>query len=192
MRKRAEQVEETRQRIIDAAVRLHTTVGPANTTISSLAEQAGVTRLTVYRHFPDEETLFHACSQQWEGQHPAPDPATWRDIPDVEARTHQALRELYGWYRDNGEELLPLYRDIAAMPASIRQAMREESQRFADALVTGSGARGHARRRLQAAAGHVTSFWTWHSLTVEQDLDHTEAADLATRLVVEAMRAKGH
>ena len=54
MRKRAEQVDQTHQRIVEAAVHLHGTVGPAATTIAGIAEQAGVTRLTVYRHFPDE------------------------------------------------------------------------------------------------------------------------------------------
>src|SRR5262245_53973304 len=62
MQRRAEQVDQTRQRIIDATVQLHGTIGPAATTIAGIAEAAGVTRLTVYRHFPDEATLFEACS----------------------------------------------------------------------------------------------------------------------------------
>lgn len=186
MRKRAEHVEATRQRIVDATVHLHSTVGPANTTISAIAEQAGVTRLTVYRHFPDEEALYAACMPQWGRQHPAPDPATWRAIPGVGARARQALRELYGWYRDHGHALLPIYRDLDAMPAAARQATRDGFQQFADALVAGSGVRGHARRRLRAAAGHVVDFWTWHSLCVEQNLDDTEAADLAALLVTTA------
>ena len=151
MRKRAEQVGQTRQRIIDAAVRLHTTVGPARTTISAVAEQAGVTRLTVYRHFPDEATLFTACSEQWGRQHPSPDPGDWSRIPDLEARAHHALGELYAWYQDHGEDLLPLYRDIDAMPALTREAMRDQERQLADALVVGCGLRRRARGRLRAA-----------------------------------------
>ena len=183
MRKRAEQVEETRQRIVDATVRLHTTVGPANTTISGVAEQADVTRLTVYRHFPDLESLFAACGRRWTELHPPPDPAAWRKIAGLEARSRHALGELYGWYQACGEELLPIVRDHEAMPESTRQELFETFQAFAEALVAGSGVRGHARRRLNATAGLVVSFWTWHSLTTEQGLGTPAAAELATTLL---------
>ena len=188
MRKRAEQVAATRQRIVDAAVRLHTTVGPARTTISGIAEEAGVTRLTVYRHFPDAEALFSACSEQWERDHPAPDPATWRAIPDLETRAHHALRELYAWYNEHGEALLPIYRDLHALPADEREAERAHMQQLVDALVTGTGVRGRARRHLRAAAGHAVSLWTWHSLCGEQALDHAEGADLAASLLIRAAK----
>lgn len=183
MRKRAEQVEQTRQRIVEAAVRMHTTVGPANTTISALAEEAGVTRLTVYRHFPDEDNLFSACTQHWARQHPAPDPAAWRAIPDLEERARRALGELYGWYRENADDLLVLYRDIDVWPAAARDAAQAMVQALADALVAGAGLRGRARRRLRAAAAHVVGYWTWRSLCVEQGLGDAEAAELGTRLL---------
>ena len=183
MRKRAEQVEETRQRIVDATVRLHTTVGPANTTITGVAEEARVTRLTVYRHFPDAESLFAACGRRWTELHPPPDPTSWRKITGVEARTRHALGELYSWYRACGDELLPIVRDHEAMPASTQQELAETFQAFADALVAGSGVRGRARRRLNATAGLMVSFWTWHTLTTEQGLDTQGAADLAAALL---------
>lgn len=187
MRKRAEQVDQTRQRIVDAAVELHTTVGPANTTISAIAEQAGVTRLTVYRHFPDLESLFAACSHRWASLHPGPVPDTWRQIPDLEERARHGLRELYGWYRDNGDELLPIYRDMLTMPPMALESPDDELEVMADALVSGSGLRGHARRRARAAARLAVSFWTWRALAVEQGLDDAEAARLAASLVVAAV-----
>ena len=183
MRKRAEQVDQTRQRIVDATVRLHTTVGPANTTITGVAEEAGVTRLTVYRHFPDVESLFAACGRRWIELHPPPDPAAWRKIDGVGARSRHALGELYGWYHACGDELLPIVRDREAMPASTQREMAEVFQAFGDALVAGSGVRGRARRRLTATAGLVVGFWTWHTLTVEQGLDLDEAVDLAVNLL---------
>jgi len=191
MSKRAEQVEETRQRIVDATVSLHTTVGPANTTITGVAEQAGVTRLTVYRHFPDVESLFVACGRRWTELRPPPDPAVWREITGVEARGRHALAELYDWYRACGDELLPIVRDREAMPASTQQELAETFQAFADALVAGSGVRGRARRRLNATAGLVVSFWTWHSLTIERGLDIDEAVDLAVNLLLCATQTRG-
>jgi AcrR family transcriptional regulator len=183
MRKRADQVEATRQRIIEAAVRLHTTVGPANTTITALAEEAGVTRLTVYRHFPDETPLFTACLEHWYDEHPAPDLAAWHAIGDVEKRFHHGLRDLYAWYGDTGQDLLPIYRDAEALPPAARATMQSQSDDFVDALTAGAGARGNARQRLRAAAGHAVSYWTWHSLVVEQSLESEDAAYLAASLL---------
>ena len=191
MGRRAEHVEATRQRIVDAAVHLHSTVGPARTTISALAEAAGVTRLTVYRHFPDDGELFAACGQRWEEIHaPGPDPVTWREIRDLEARARHALGELYAWYHDVGDALRPILRDVVsgALPEFVREETDEEFARYADALVTASGVRGAARRRLRAAAGHAVSFWTWQSLTAEQGLSQPEAAELMTSLLLQSAR----
>ena len=94
-RRRAEQEEETRLRITEAAVDLHGSVGPARTTVSAIAERAGVQRATVYRHFPDEEALFAACSSHWAALNPPPDPAAWAEIADPDERLRRALSELY-------------------------------------------------------------------------------------------------
>ena len=53
---------------------LHQALGPAKTTISAIAERAGVQRLTVYRHFPDERALLSACSSHYVVANPPPDP----------------------------------------------------------------------------------------------------------------------
>ena len=96
-RARAAQEQETRQRIIEAAIGLHGTVGPARTTISAIAEGAGVRRATVYRHFPDERALFMGCSGTWAERNPLPDPAGWSGIPDPADRLEAALDAIYGW-----------------------------------------------------------------------------------------------
>lgn len=191
MGKRAEQVEATRQRIVDATVDLHSTVGPANTTISAIAEQADVTRLTVYRHFPDLESLFAACGQRWAERHPAPDPSSWSDIRDLAARARQALGELYAWYRESGDELWPILRDLDALPPAVQQETHEQFEAYAEALVIGSGVRGHARGRLRATAALVVSFSTWRSLVIEEGLDDDAAVELAVRLLTCATRTPG-
>jgi AcrR family transcriptional regulator len=184
MRRRAELVDETRQRIVEATARLHTTVGPANTTIAAIAAEADVTRLTVYRHFPDLETLFVACRAHWRATHPGPDPATWAEEPDLGARSRRAFRELYDWYARNGADLFPIYRDLPAAPAVQREATAAQNARLADAIVGPVGRDANERRR--AVAGHFVRFWAWHSLTQEQGLPTTEAAELAAELVVAA------
>src|SRR3954463_12303984 len=97
-RARAAQEEVTRMRIIEAAIALHGTIGPARTTISAIAERAGVRRATVYRHFPDERALFVGCSGTFQKPNPPPDPATGASIPDPAARLAAALDAIYGWY----------------------------------------------------------------------------------------------
>lgn len=179
MGKRADQMAETRLRITEAAVRLHTTIGPSNTTISAVAQEAGVTRVTVYNHFPDEEQLFLACSAHWGELHPPPDPSAWSEVPEWEARVRHAVGDLYGWYDENQSDLFPILRDVEAMPVAFRDAMAAQFTEMSEALAKGSGARGRRRRRLAAVAGHVTSFWTWHSLVAEHGLDTAEAIDVA-------------
>src|SRR3954453_1742079 len=103
MKRRAELEEETRRRITESAVSLHEKVGPAQTSITAIADLAGVRRSTVYRHFPDEDTLFAACSSHWRALNPPPDLATWASSADPGERTEAALGELYAFYEGRAE-----------------------------------------------------------------------------------------
>jgi AcrR family transcriptional regulator len=190
MRRRAELVDETRQRIVEAAMRLHTTVGPANTFISTVADEAGVTRLTVYRHFPDIEELFAACRGHWFNLHRPPDAAAWRGIPDLEARARRALGELYGWYRANADDLYPINRDAMTMPAGAQAARRAESAALAGALVEGHADSGPDGRELRAVAGHLVTYWTWRSIVVDQGITNDEAVDLAVRILTDTAKGR--
>src|SRR5688572_2000552 len=100
LKQRAERLEDTRRRIVEATVDLHRSVGPASTRISEIARRAGVQRVTVYNHFPDDSSLLTACSAHWRALHPAPDPGRWRAEEDVAARLRLGIRELYAWYRE--------------------------------------------------------------------------------------------
>lgn len=185
MRRRAEQVDETRLRITEAAVRLHTSVGPSQTSIAAVAEEAGVTRLTVYRHFADAEALFQACMAHWTAQNPRPDAAAWLEIADLGPRARRALAELYGWYRAHADALYPLYRDTDAMPASARRQREAGLQVAADALIAGhAGGDDGSGRAVRALARHLVDFWTWHSLASRGGLEDQEVVELAVRLLV--------
>ena len=113
--KRADDEQRTRARIVDAAEPLHGTVGPANASISAIAETAGVTRATVYRHFPDDESLFLACSGQWLSRQRLPDPSSWKhDDPWVRLRS--GLLDIYRYYRSGEPMLTMVYRDVHVVP----------------------------------------------------------------------------
>jgi AcrR family transcriptional regulator len=184
MRRRAESVERTRQRIVEAAVTLHGTVGPAATTVSALAEAAGVTRLTVYRHFPDDESLFAACGAHWASAQVLPDPGAWGRVRDPAERLRLGLSDLYRFYRDGEPMLANVGRDRAALPEGLRESAAAGEARQRDVLLRPFGARGARRRRLRAVIGHAASFWTWRSLCHEQGLSDDEAVELMVGLVL--------
>lgn len=181
LKRRAESVAETRQRIVEATVGLHTSIGPARTTISAIADRAGVERHTVYAHFPDERTLFRACSSHWRSQHPTPDFAALAEIEDPVQRLRRALTEMYAWY-ENIEPHLALFIRDAPLTASGAETLAEtvgRIGRFADAL-----ARGRPRRKpVRAAIGHALEFETWRSLSRRQGLSRKQAVDAMLRFV---------
>ncbi|MGH2870385.1 MAG: TetR/AcrR family transcriptional regulator [Solirubrobacteraceae bacterium] len=187
-RRRAESEAQTRLRITESTVELHGTVGPARTSISAVAERAGVRRSTVYRHFPDESSLFRACTAHWMGLNPPPDLNAWAAIADPDERLKTALAELYGYYRGNQQMMENLYRDEDTM-AIVKELFSDFRGYLAaarDTLITGRRTRGRARNRTAAATGHALAFHTWLSLTREQGLDDLHAADLMRRLVTAA------
>jgi AcrR family transcriptional regulator len=181
LKERARRQSETRRRIVEAAVDLHTTVGPAHTSISAIAERAGVQRHTVYAHFPDERTLFHACSAHWRKQHPIPDFESLAQIEDPGERLRRSLAEMYAWY-DSVESHLALFVRDAPLTASGTETLAEtlgRIGRFADAL-----ARGWPRRRtVRAAIGHALEFESWRSLVRREGLSRKQAVEAMLRFV---------
>ena len=176
MKRRAELEEQTRLRITESAVALHGSLGPARTSMSAVAEHAGVTRSTLYRHFPDEEALFDACSSHWAALHPPPDLLRWAAVEDRCERLRGALGELYAFYGRTEPMMAKLLRDAELVPSVARRmdGYRAFLAQAAEALA--------GDRRERAAIGHALAFSTWRSLTREQGLDDAEAIGLMQRL----------
>lgn len=183
-KRRAELEAETRRRITETAVELHGTVGPARTSISAIAERAGVRRSTVYRHFPDETALFDACSSHWEAANPVPDMGAWASIENPDERLRTALDELYAYYRRTERMMENLHRDEVSMPLVAERFASYHGYIAAarDLLMEGRSHRGRRRDEARAAIGHALAFPTWQSLTRDQGLDDRRAADLMCRL----------
>jgi AcrR family transcriptional regulator len=184
MKRRAELEAETRTRITESAVALHQHLGPARTTVSAVAEHAGVRRSTVYRHFPDDESLFAACSSHWRAANPPPDPGPWAAMEDPGARIETALGELYAFYGRTEPMYVSLLRDAPLVPIVERRLGDFYGYLGAiqDILMAGRGLRGRAAKRARAAIGHALAFPTWRSLTREQGLTDREAVALMRAL----------
>ena len=181
---RAERQDETRQRITEATAALHQEIGPAQTTISAIAERAGVERLTVYRHFPDEGELLQACQQHFRAQHPLPDPALWAESTDPAERLRVALVALYAYYRENEAMTANILHDAPLMPglAAILTGRNTYFAALHAALVEGWGVSEEARDVLSAAIGHALDFETWRSLARRQHLSDEQAVAMMMRL----------
>jgi len=187
-RLRAEHELQTRQAITEAVVKLHGTVGPARTTVSAIAEEAGVQRATVYRHFPDEATLFEACSGHYMSMHPPPDPSRWAKIADPDERLREALADVYRWWDETEEMMSRVIRDAPLVESLSAQTQARLAffDQIASILMRGRGLRGKRKARVEAAIGHALAFSTWQSLVREHGLTNAEAVDLMAGMVERA------
>jgi len=184
LKQRAQSQAETRQRIVEATVALHTSLGPARTTISAIAERAGVQRLTVYRHFPDERSLFRACTSHSWAENPLPDPSAWAGVDDPEERLRVGLGEIYAFFRANEELTANVRRDLPDLPV-MREVAAPHAQRWEDiraALERGWKAPGRRRMLLRAVIGHAVEFETWRSLARREGLEDVEVVELMVGL----------
>lgn len=178
---RAEQASQTRQRIVEAALDLHGRVGPAQTTVSMIATQAGVQRHTFYAHFPDDRTLFLACSGLQLERDPLPDPESWRALGDPLPRLTTGLGEIYGWFSRNAELLASVLRD-AEHHAITRETV---NLRIAPHLVRFHEILGEPLSPQQRPLLHLAlSFYTWRSLVLESGMSPDTAVDAMARMIV--------
>lgn len=184
LRQRAERQAETRQRIVEAVVSLHREVGPALTTISGIAERAGVERLTVYRHFADEGALYQACAAHFASEVTPPDPADWSGFEEPERRLRAALLAFYDYYRRAEDMLANIYRDAPQLSAlaTVFAPWVAFVDGVRDELVERWGVPRRSRGRLTAAVGHALRFQTWQSLSRAEGLADRQAAELMIAL----------
>ncbi len=186
LKRRAERQAETRQRIAAATAELHAEVGPAATTISAIAERAGVERLTVYRHFPDESDLLRACQQHFLAAHPYPDLSAWASIAEPAERLRRALCELYIHYRETEAMTANILRDAPSMPALAALLTDIPAYYLAACALLAAPFAASIERRplLLAAIGHALDFETWRSLARRQGLADEQAVELMAQFVV--------
>jgi AcrR family transcriptional regulator len=182
LKRRAERQQETRRRIIEAAIELH---AAGDDSIASLARRAGVGRVTVYRHFPDEPSLVLACTTSYFEAHPFPDPTSLADVREPGTRLRLGLERLYQYYADNEPILLAGERDVAAHPVLVEGLAPQLAALEAMRKVLSAGwpeTKGGSPV-IASAIGHALAFATWRSLARDQGLTRPQAVDLMVALV---------
>lgn len=179
---RAEKQDETRERIVEATVKLHEKLGPAKTSIKAIAEAAGVQRLTVYRHFPDDVSLFQACTSHYLGIHPPPNMAEWAELENASERSYTALLAFYRYYSQTHKMWGVAYRDVDDV-----EALQEPMGQFEayidmvnDDLVKAWNQSHNVKKQLQITLRHALRFSTWQSMK-KIKLKNEKIAELVQR-----------
>lgn len=178
--KRRDLVEETRQRIVDAALALHTSRGPASTSVRDIAARADVSLVTVYRHFPAADEIYRACRARFFEKYPPPrfevKPKDAR-----EERVRALLRQLYGYYDAVGDLMWPVLRDSELVP-EVGAGFREMEKSFTEIAEQAVLAGGRPTPDLQRVVDLVVLFMslaTWRTLVRVRGRTSLETAELA-------------
>ncbi len=185
---RARNMRRTRERIVEAAMGLHTSVGPARTSVSAIAERAGVQRHTVYAHFPDEASIFRACTGHWLTLNPLPDHGRWEGIAPFEARIAAAIDEVSAYWERTAADLTPVFADVGKV-AAMDEAVAfwaGLTEAWIASAVGDHRLGGRRRARLEAALRHAFAMDTWRSLTAPGGMTRPEAVRLMTGFVRQA------
>lgn len=190
LKERAERAAATRRRIVEAADALHRTIGFVDASISAVAREAGVQRLTVYRHFPTERELVGACAAHFFASNPVPDLEPLAAIGDPEERLGAALLALYRWYGSVEGNMANFLRDAPSKPFlyELGRPLFEYFEALRALLLRGWGVRGRRRTMVAAALGHAIGFSTWQSLVRGEGLRDEDAVGLVLATVVAAAR----
>jgi AcrR family transcriptional regulator len=128
--RRAETAEETRRRIVDATHALHVEQGIHATTMTHIANRAGVSVGTVYHHFPTYQDAVLACAAHTAEMVPLPTLEILDGATTLEERVRQLARGVFGFY-----ERLPAYERVRSerwgMPPIAAYVEQEDSNRLA-------------------------------------------------------------
>jgi AcrR family transcriptional regulator len=179
LKQRAQRQADTRRRILEATVALHTERGLMATQMTDIAQRAGVDRVTVYRHFPDPASLFKACAAHYYSAHPPPDPTAWATIADPEARLRHGLGEVYAYWAANAAMAANVLRDVPVLGHLGVGRRLLGLQRDATEVLASGWSADRQQPALAATIRVAVDFYTWQRLVGEQGLSQQAAVELA-------------
>ena len=182
LKKRAESQAETRRRIVEAAIQLHSTKGPARTTFSDVAQLAGVQRATLYSHFANERELGMACSGLYHERNPAPDPEPWLELSGEE-RLRRGLRDLYAFFERNEAMIGCVMADFETHELTREMFVLRVGDWLERTRSVLAGALPRHPKGALAALDLALAFGTWQQLT-RSGLSSPGAADVMVRALL--------
>jgi AcrR family transcriptional regulator len=132
--KRAASAEETRLRIVEAAMTLHAEQGIVATSIKDIAAMADVGIGTVYHHFPTYEDIVRACGARMHVLTRPPTPQSFAHLDSLDQRVERFVQELFAYYerypsfergRCDRDKLPVLAEAVARHEKAIEEVVRE-------------------------------------------------------------------
>ena len=183
---RAQAAEQTRERILDAAVALFWDRDLDEITLDDLAAHAEVTLQTVLRKFGSKEAVFSAALEERSGtvmdtrQPPAPDP---KSAIAALVASYEQIGE-WNWRVLRHESTQPMLRKVLATARVQHRAWIETS--FAGVLP----ARGRARERMTDLLFTALDFYVWKLHRRDLGRSREETEDLMLGLVEAIIRTR--
>jgi len=191
MRDRAAAVEETRHRIVTAAIRVFAEQTAAASNMEDVAVAAGVSPATVYRHFGDFDGLAAACAQTAFdiAEVPTPDVAVrqFADVPTLVGKVNRFVEISCHCY-ERAADWLAAERRERHLPAFARTVGREEAA--LDAIVRGLLEPVGADHLTVAAVKTLVDFPFWHALRTA-GVSTADIQPLMLRLVTDQLNHAG-
>lgn len=180
MGKRAEAVEHTRRRILEATMAVHDEQGIVDGRWPDIAERAGVSLATLYRHYPTLEELVSACGALTMDlvRPPAPDEAeaVFAGARSREERLRRLVEATFGFYERAGRMVDNVRRDRDRLPVLARY--HAELEAGLDALAVEAFRPLGGRPADVRLARALLDVRVWESLR-ERGLDQEEAVAVA-------------
>lgn len=191
MRGRAAAVEETRQRIVTAAIDVFAENTAAASSMDHVADAAGVSTATVYRHFGDFDGLAEACAQTAFNIAEVPTPETaarqFADAPSLVAKIERFIGISCHCY-ERAARWLAAERRERHLPAFARTVGREEAA--LDAIVRGLLEPAEADPMTVAVVKTLVDFPFWQALT-GTGVEAADVPPLMLRLVADQLHHAG-
>lgn len=186
LKKRAEAVEATRHRIIEAVVQLHAEKGVVATTYDDIAKKADVALATVYRHYPTLDQLVPACGGRIREITVPPGPEIFDGKETASERIRIYVREFFDFWTRMSRWVEKARCDAATVPALARGLQEQEQYRRGMAtLALGDLAVREEAVRVTLA---LTDFYVWKALS-NQALEE-EAALIVTKTLLNHLNIK--
>jgi AcrR family transcriptional regulator len=190
MRKRADDWQKTRERILQATMQLHDEQGVAPTTFSDIAKRAGLGQATLYRHFPTLGDLVQACGGHvWQEMQPPTGEAAaavFEGLATVDERLEKLVEEIDAFYRRGALRLHLAGRDRDLIPALdyFLKAVEAGVEAYVHEALAPAGP---PKRTVEVVAA-LMSFPVWQRFG-QLELSPRKSRDLTLRLIHCAMRA---
>ena len=190
MRKRADDSQKTRERILQATMQLHDEKGVAPTTFSDIAKRAGLGQATLYRHFPTLGELVQACGGHvWaEMRPPVPQeaPVAFEGLTGKGDRLAKLVEEIDAFHRRGALRLALASRDRELIPEL--DFFLKAVEAGVDAYVNEALAPLKLPKRTVEIVAAMVSFPVWQRFG-QLDLSGRKSRELTAKLIECAMRA---